>query len=409
MKVAFETPFPPQRSGIADYSALIVPALRRHLEIDVFAQRPPRSYDAYDAVVYQIGNEPSAHGWILDELRRHSGLVVLHEFVLHHLVAGVTLGRGDRDGYARALEREAGLAGRLLAYGVIEGDLPPIWEVAPTAFPLAGEILDLAGGLIVHSRHMEERVREAGFRRPIWRVAHPAWEPPPGEPDTTLPPASFRIGAFGHLNPAKRVPQVLEAFVQVRERVPGAHLVLAGPPAPGLDLDALVAAHGLAGSGAVKQLGYVDEGRLWALLRACDVLAALRRPTMGETSGMAIRALAAGTPLVVDDVGWFSELPDAVAVKLGDEGGLADALVRLAEDETGRRAMSEASRAYIAEQHELHGVANEYASAIEESVGGDAVRNAFVAELSEAAAEVGIGVDDPELDRVSERVRELGL
>ena len=31
---------------------------------------------------------------------------------------------------------------------------------------------------------------------------------------------------------------------------------------------------------------------------------------------MAIRALTVGTPLVVSDVGWFSELPDAVAAKV---------------------------------------------------------------------------------------------
>ena len=42
---------------------------------------------------------------------------------------------------------------------------------------------------------------------------------------------------------------------------------------------------------------------------ACDVHVSLRSPTMGETSGTAIRALALGKPLVVSDVGWFAELP----------------------------------------------------------------------------------------------------
>ena len=52
-------------------------------------------------------------------------------------------------------------------------------------------------------------------------------------------------------------------------------------------------------------------------MAACDIHVSLRSPTMGETSGTAIRALSLGKPLVVSDVGWFSELPDGVALKVG--------------------------------------------------------------------------------------------
>ena len=44
-------------------------------------------------------------------------------------------------------------------------------------------------------------------------------------------------------------------------------------------------------------------------MAACDAIVSLRSPTMGETSGSAIRALSLGKPLVVSDVGWFAELP----------------------------------------------------------------------------------------------------
>ena len=37
---------------------------------------------------------------------------------------------------------------------------------------------------------------------------------------------------------------------------------------------------------------------------------------MGETSGVALRALSLGRPLVVSDLGWFAELPDEVALKI---------------------------------------------------------------------------------------------
>ena len=70
MKVAYFSPFPPERSGIADYSALLVPALRERVDLTVVrrgAKKPPRGTDL---AVYHIGNNPEVHGWILDALRR---------------------------------------------------------------------------------------------------------------------------------------------------------------------------------------------------------------------------------------------------------------------------------------------------------------------------------------------------
>ena len=55
--------------------------------------------------LYHVGNDPDAHGWIVDALKRRPGVVVLHELVLHHLIAGITIGRGEGRGYLDAMER----------------------------------------------------------------------------------------------------------------------------------------------------------------------------------------------------------------------------------------------------------------------------------------------------------------
>ena len=80
------------------------------------------------------------------------------------------------------MEREGGVVGRLLGHGVLDKRIPPLWESRPEEFHLAGEVLALATGLIVHSRYVEERARAAGFEGPVWRVPHPAWEVPPVAP-----------------------------------------------------------------------------------------------------------------------------------------------------------------------------------------------------------------------------------
>ena len=103
--------------------------------------------------------------------------------------------------------------------------------------------------------------------------------------------------------------------------------------------------------------GYVDERRLWELMAACDVHVSLRSPTMGETSGTAIRGLVLGKPLVVSDVGWFSELPGDVALKVtvgdGETAELAAVLRLLAERPDARHAMGEAARELARTAHDL--------------------------------------------------------
>jgi glycosyltransferase involved in cell wall biosynthesis len=407
LKVAYFSPLPPERSGIADYSALLLPALQKRLDVSVVrrgARKPP---GGTDIALYHVGNNPEAHGWIVDALRRRSGLVVLHDFVLHHLVAGLTLGRGDPDGYLDAMQRDAGVVGRLLAHGVVDHLLPPIWEQRPEDFPLASVVLDRAEGVICHSKYVENRARKYGYAGPIWVIPMPAW--PSNQPGRRLAPQgrSPIIACFGYLNAAKRVPQLLEAFGHVHRRFPDALLVLAGSVAPDLELDA----DGL-GDG-VLLLGHQDEASLWQLLDDCDVNVSLRWPTMGETSGMAIRALSRGKPLVVSDVGWFSELPDSVAAKVPvDEfeiETLTAVLELLAGDEGLRTRMRAAALEYARAVHDLDRIADLYVAAMEETAGGRTVRDAVFQDVARAAHDVGIGMNDPELTEIAVRFREVGL
>ena len=410
MKIAIFSPMPPERSGIADYSALLLPVLRTRCEIVTVkrgAKKPPRGTDL---TVYHIGNDPSAHGWIVEALRRTPGVVVLHDFVLHHLVAGLTIGRRDGHGYLDAMEREGGVVGRLLGHGVLDKRIPPLWENRPEDFHLAGEVLDLATGLIVHSHYVKGRVRAAGYEGPIWIVPHPAFPVPDLAPADVGGEPLF--GTFGNVNASKRVPQLLEAFARVRRQHEASGLLLVGATSPGFDLDRRLQRLGLDGAGLVRE-GYVDERRLWELMIAADVHVSLRSPTMGETSGTAIRALSLGRPLIVSDVGWFSELPDDVALKVPvDEHEvetLEAALQLLATRPDVRSAMGAAALELAGREHDLGRVAELYASAFEQAAGGSAVDDAVLREVSEAAAAVGIAPGSAEAREIAAGLVEVDL
>jgi glycosyltransferase involved in cell wall biosynthesis len=411
VRVAYYSPLPPERTGISEYSELLLPALRRRIEVEVVPRGRTAPADA-DVCLYHVGNNPDAHGWIVEALRRRPGVVVLHDFVLHHLVAGLTLGRRDGPGYLGAMQREAGVAGRLLGHGVLDGIVPPLWEVRPEDFPLAGEVLEHAakpgGGLIVHSRHVAERAVAAGYDGRLWRIPHPAW-PDPGVAAADVAGAPV-VGCFGNLNASKRIPQLLEAFAALRATHPNAQLLLVGAEAPGFDLAARLADLQVEG---VERADYVDEERLWGLMGACDVLVSLRAPTMGETSGSAIRAFVLGKPLVVSDVGWFAELPDEVALKVPVDGHEAEtlgaALELLASDERARAAMGQAARDYVVREHDLERVSEAYAAALEEAAGAEAVRDEVVREVAEAAGDVGIAAEGEEAAEIARLLNEVRL
>jgi glycosyltransferase involved in cell wall biosynthesis len=420
MKVAYYSPMPPSRSGIADYSALLLPELERRIDVAVAQPGRFKRAPVADVALYHIGNDSEAHGWIVEALRRRAdagsaagkggrrpgdraafgvpSVVVLHDYVLHHLVVGLTFARGDAAGYLAAMEREGGLVGRLLAYAVLDNKLPPLWETRPEDYPLTGEILKDASALIVHSRYVEDRVRALGYDGPIVRIPHPAWPVPSAAPAKVEGEPLF--GCFGHLNETKRIEELVHAFTRVRERHPGARLLLVGSLA--VRLARLELPEG------VEHRDYVPEDELWSLMAACDAIVSLRSPTMGETSGSAIRALSLGKPLVVSDVGWFAELPGDAVIKVPvdehEEDTLTAALEALTEP-TVRAAMGAAALGLVEREHRVDRVAEAYAAALEELAGGPAVQQKVVHEVAQAAAEVGL----EDTSDVARRLKEVGL
>jgi len=402
VRVAYYSPLPESRSGIADYSTLLLPALRERIEEVVVAEPGKRAPHA-DVALYHVGNDPAAHGWIVDALRKRPGVVVLHEYVLHHLIAGITIGRGHGRAYLEAMERELGVVGRLLGLGVLDNLLPLLWETQPERFPLAGTILEQATSLVVHSRFVEERAREARYAGPIRVIPHPAWPAPDPVPAEGILGRPL-IGCFGNLNMNKRIPQLLEAFTLFRGAHPDARLLLVGASAERFDLSRRLERLALA-DGVIRE-DYVDEARMWSLMARCDVLVNLRYPTMGETSGSVIRGLSLGKPMVVSEVGWFAELPDDVALKVPvDEyevPTLAAALelVTQCHEQLGERALE-----YVRTEHDLGRAADAYAAVVEVAAGGAAVSEGVLREVARAAAEVGI--EDP--SALARRAVESGI
>ncbi len=328
-RIAVFTPLPPARTGVAHYSSILLPALTRAVEsLPPTADRQPPTvrafetldgYDPsdYDAVIYQLGNNPH-HELMYAEAMRRPGVVVLHDLVLHHLIVEMTLARGDADAYVASLEASHGGAGAAWARGRAAGLHS---EMGNFLLPASVEVAQRATAVIVHNGYAAERLHSFGVETPIHVVPHPYIpEMRRRERGALFRPDQRVIGFFGFLTSAKRAEVVLEAFRIARARHPSLALLVVGEAAPNIDLGKL------RGEGIVVT-GYVADEEFPAYYGIADRFVNLRYPSAGETSGTLIRALDAGKPVAVSDYAQFAELPDDIVFKVPLGAGEVERLV----------------------------------------------------------------------------------
>lgn len=388
---------PPAASGIAAYSAELVPALRRRGHaVDVFTESthaaPPDTFDLrefvwmerrnpYALTVYQLGNH-RCHDDVWGYLFRFPGLVVLHDAQVHQARARALLERWEprRADYLAefaanhpdappdlGLLFEAGLGGGLYAH-----------------WPLVRLVLQSARLAAVHSAGLARRLAES---HDVDVDTVPMGVPDPVGPSTAadavqvrerhgIPRDAIVVGAFGGVTPEKRIPELLTAVAALVTRVPALHVLIVGAPAAHYDVGADISRHGL--DGRVHVTGFVPDAALAGYLLATDIAACLRWPSNGETSASWWRVMATGratiiTELVhqadlavIDPRGWRTFgpaglAPIAVALPILDEmRTLIDALERLATSPRERQALGEHARRAWHEGHTLDHMADVY-------------------------------------------------
>jgi len=383
MRVAFASPLPPSTSGIADYSAELVPLLAaRGLELTLYfegAEPPPeplcsrfacrparelrREASRYDLVLYQLGNSAPHHATIYRTLLEIPGVVVLHEYQLHHLVRELTLVAGDGAAYVEEMRYAAGESGRGAAQRLLDSHFPvDLWS-----YPLFERVVDRSLAVAVHSEFARRRVLAS---RPGARIET---LPFPVDLDRLRPPTDderrraraelgiaadeLAVASFGLVTPQKRLAPALGAFARFRAEGGRARFLVCGEVSPHYDFRAL-----LDGVGArdVTVTGRLELERFETAMRATDLALNLRHPTGGETSASLLRLLAQGVPSVVSDTGWFGELAEGVVAKVaigeGEEAHLLALFRRFAVDPELRAGVARSARRYV-ESHHAAGVA----------------------------------------------------
>ncbi|MFI5197941.1 MAG: glycosyltransferase [Thermoanaerobaculia bacterium] len=403
LSVGFIGPLPPTRSGIADYDAEILSSLSKNPSLSVSSYEPADAAAAlkagHDVLLVQIGNDPlhaPSVEALFDPERRTPAVVVLHEFVLHHLFAAAYLTRSRPEDYARELERAHGARGRAFASTRQDGSYVAVWDLDPWLYPMSAGVIRAAEAVVAHSALVTGAILgECPGTRALTIPQHvaPAARTPIFEAREALGfprdrPAGITLGI---VSPAKRIGTILEALASLPpERRP--FFFIGGAVADDDVLRSSVRENGLEGD--VEFGGYLSEEDLWRAASAATFAVNLRHPTMGETSHAVCRLAGFGLPLVVSDTGWFRELPDSFADKIpigGDEVAyLARAMERLAfETDLARERGSAASAWAVPRRPER--IAEAYRAVLEEAAAGWSRPRGTSSRVAEALARLGVG------------------
>src|SRR5215471_6138786 len=362
MRVAYFSPLPPARSGIADYSEALIASMKPLVDLGIFSG-DDRSFDPtrYDIAVYHVGNN-GFHGFVYETALKHPGVVVMHESNLHHLIADLTIKRGDWDAYVRECEFEGGAPALEFAGRVRRLEIGPDYE----GVPMTKRILESARGVIVHSRFMRDEMREAAYQGPCAVIPHGAWIPPadrnPFRYKLGLDEITPLVGIFGFLKPYKRIAESLRAFRRLIRLAPQAKMILVGEPHPELPLESMIRSMGL--SANVRVLGFTAIQDFVGYLGACDIVLNLRFPTVGESSGTLLRSLGLGKAVLVSDIGSFAELPDDACIKIavgpGEEDLIFEYLNLLVSRPEVARALGVHAKDFVARECNWATVAQQY-------------------------------------------------
>lgn len=338
-------PPPGSMTGVADYAV----ALDRALEGSSLA-----------APIYHVGNN-ALHREIYERALAEPGYVILHDATLHHFLLGtLTAAAYEEEFVYNYGEWHRGLARDLYAQRGASAADDRYFH-----YGLLRRIAERSRAVIVHNAEAARRVREASAAARVVEIPHLLAIPDPLPARVEIEGAAGPVFAvFGHLRESKRLVTILKAFAVLRgERA--ATLMIQGAFVSA-EYERAVADL-LAQPGVVRR-EHLDERAWWGAAQACDVCLNLRYPSAGEASGIAVRLMGLGKPVVVTAGAEWSAYPGGTCWPVTGGGSgelehLVETMRWFAEHPALGREMGRAAREFVRTAHSPERVAAQLVAA----------------------------------------------
>lgn len=333
-KLLYTSPLWPMKSGISEYSEILIMGLEQYYDITLLIDKytlqnstlkrrfpviyyqKGKKYEEYDYILYNLGNNPDFHSYMIDMIDQNPGYVILHDYSLYYLAVDYYQAKGC---FFQKLYEFHGTEGVILVKDCLktsnEKDLLQHKELA-SILPLNKGFLKSAKGVFVHSLFTKKllqqecnimNVKEISFAQPILQLAEPTDKLFFREKFKNICNEDYVIGSVGFIAPSKQnslICQMIREYNSAHnEKI---HYVMIGE---GNFVDDFIDDY-------IHKTGFLENDTFFKAIEECNLIFNLRYPYGGETSATLLQCMSMGLPCVVTDIGWFSELPDDSVIKV---------------------------------------------------------------------------------------------
>jgi glycosyltransferase involved in cell wall biosynthesis len=428
--LAFVSPLPPERTGIADYASELLPELARHYEItvitDQYVSTDPwieancerkdvewfrANAASFDRILYQFGNSPF-HQHMFDLLEQHPGVVVLHDFFLGHVIRHIDFANLNHGLLARSIYRSHGYPGLECRFKDVDA------AEAIQKRPMNFDVIRNALGVISHSKY-SQKLAESYYSEdvtakwaviPLLRAIQPKTDRIKAKEALGFGENDFLFCSFGLIDEPKQPDSILRAWAESATlQAAQCHLVFVGEyPETEFNKNFKDMLSSLESSGRVHITGFVTPDRYKLYLAATDCAIQLRKMSRGETSAAILDVMGSTVPTIINANGALAELPADCVILLPDVFSLAQlsaAMCELFADQPKREQIGRRAREHIQNSHSPRLIADQYRANIEGfcDFGLETIREKLVRAIASTAAPSHDNVEWLELASAAEQ------
>lgn len=362
--------------------------VREHLEVN----------DNYDLVLANFGDNFLFHASVFDVIDRSNILGVFHDFFLYNLFSGwIAATEKSFDQRRQEILEIYGANAAQIAEASGRGALD-IADLA-RATPMTEWVARWCAGALVHSGFYQDRVLSHCLG-PV-AVAPLPWKPPPVNPPKAQSGGKLVLLTVGVINPNKSASLVVEAIgasPPLRDRIV---YRLVGP----IEQEERERIEQIANrlSVAVEIMGSVDDQALFLHLESASIIACLRHPVLEGASASAIEGMMSGRPIIVNDAGFYADLPSQLVFKLSNSdprGSLTTVLEKLVLDPHLRLQVGGQAKAWAEDQFTVRRYADILETAMVATMRALPVQQTGK-RFGQRLAQLGLCRADPAVDRIA--------
>ncbi len=362
----YASPMPPKESGISDYSVILVKALAEKFDITLYIDNYEMDapslkdfpvlkhgvdkvdFDKFDHILYNMGNNYVFHQYIYEAALEHPGVIIQHDMVIFHYVYGYYL--NVKKSLYSSLYSKFGIDAFTAIKHATEDHNISV-DLASN-LPLNDELLKSGNRFIVHSEYSRNKILDTGYIKEediehINLIEQMEDDEKFIDKDTLykkfgIDKDAIVVIALGNIIATKKNIETCKAIKAISEKTDKKICYVMVGKGDYAD-DYLE-------DGLIIKTGYTELDEFNSFVKHSDIIVNLRYPSLGETSAAMLRSLQMGKPIVTNNGGWFTELPDDVVAKIeldNIEKNLTEKLNELISNEDARKTLGDKAMEYV--------------------------------------------------------------